>query len=80
MIRCGDSNGEDRMRAWSNALLSGIPILLALLVACNQFRVRSAFDPGADFTRLRTYAWLPLDQGEPEDQRFLDRCQRMTLR
>jgi hypothetical protein len=58
----------------------GLPILLALLVACSQFRVRSDADPSADFTRLRTYAWLPLDQADPADQRVLDRYLDKRLR
>jgi len=47
--------------------------LALVLVACSQFGVRSSRDPAADFARLRTYAWLPLDQADPADQRVLDR-------
>jgi hypothetical protein len=56
-------------------ILRRAPLLLPViaLVACSQFSVRSARDPGADFARLRTYAWMPLDQVEPADQRVLDR-------
>ena len=53
---------------------STLPLLLiAAVFACSQFGVRSSRDPGADFTRLQTYAWMPLDQVEPADQRVLDR-------
>ena len=48
-------------------------LLLACLLACSQFAVRSSRDPSADFTRLRSYAWLPLDQVDRADQRVLDR-------
>jgi hypothetical protein len=47
--------------------------LAIALVACSQFSVRSSRDPAADFTRLHTYAWLPLDQVDLADQRVLDR-------
>jgi hypothetical protein len=49
-------------------------VLSALaLVACSQFSVRAKQDPSADFSKLQTYAWLPLDQVDPADQRMLDR-------
>ena len=50
-----------------------LALLAMTLVACSQFGVRSSRDPAADFTRLNTYAWLPLDQVELADQRVLDR-------
>ena len=53
---------------------------VALLVAsalaiggCSSFRIRSDYDRKADFVRLHTYAWLPLTEAEPADQRVLDR-------
>ena len=57
-----------------------VPILLILLAACSQFRVRSNFDPRKDFTHLRTYAWVPLDQADPADQRLLDRYLEKRVR
>jgi hypothetical protein len=49
-------------------------VLSALaLVACSQFSVRAKQDPSADFSKLHTYAWLPLDEVDPADQRMLDR-------
>ena len=57
-----------------------ILIALGLLVACTQFRVRSDVDRNTDFARLRTYAWLPLDQADPADQRVLDRFLDARLR
>lgn len=44
-----------------------------VLVACSQFSVRAKQEPSADFARLHTFAWLPLDQVDPADQRVLDR-------
>jgi hypothetical protein len=58
----------------------GLQILLVLLVACSQFRVRSNADPAADFTRFQTYGWLPLEEAEPADQRVLDRYLDKRLR
>ena len=50
-------------------------LLLAVVAAaaCSQFRERVEYDPGADFARLHTYAWLPLSEVDPADQRVLDR-------
>jgi hypothetical protein len=55
-------------------------LLLAGLIACSQFRVRARSDPNADFDRLHTFAWLPLDQVEPADQRVLDRAVDARIR
>jgi hypothetical protein len=53
---------------------TALVLSLALALAgCSQFNIRSARDPGVDFTRLQTYAWMPLDQIDPADQRVLDR-------
>jgi len=43
------------------------------LAACSQFDVRTQRDPSADFSRRRTFAWLPADEAEPADQRVNDR-------
>ncbi len=55
---------------------SRLPPLLLLaigLLGCSQFRVRSSHDPSTDWSRMRTYAWLPPDQAAPADQRVQDR-------
>jgi len=57
----------------SAARNTAIALSALALVACSQFSVRAKQDPGADFSRLQTYAWLPLDQVDPADQRVLDR-------
>jgi uncharacterized protein DUF4136 len=57
-----------------------LAVLTLLLVACSQFHVRSKQDPGADFGRLRTYAWLPPEQAEPADQRVQDRAVDRRIR
>ncbi len=59
----------------------GSVVLLALsLVACSKFNVRSASDPEADFSRLHSWAWLPLNEAEPADQRVLDRLVDTRIR
>ena len=54
------------------------PAALALLAltfsACTQFAVRSKQDPAVDFGRLQTYAWLPVGDAAPADQRVQDRA------
>jgi len=57
----------------SRRTLLALAVLGQVLVACSQFSVRSSVDPSVDFGRLQTYAWLPLDQAAPADQRVLDR-------
>jgi len=49
-------------------------ICLLILAGCSQFTVRSDWDRSADFRALRTYAWLPLSEAAPADQRVLDRA------
>jgi hypothetical protein len=44
------------MRATASVLLV---VLAALVGACSSVRTRSDFDPGADFSAWRTYAWYP---------------------
>ena len=51
-----------------------LSLLLLGLTACSQFAVRTRHDPNVDFARFHTYAWLPLNQAEPADQRVLDRA------
>jgi hypothetical protein len=55
-------------------------VLALALGACSQFNIRSDFDPQADFSRLHTWAWLPLSEAEPADQRVLDRLVDMRIR
>lgn len=43
--------------------------LLALVASgCAQFTVRADQNPGTDFTRYRTFAWMPIAASPPEDQ------------
>lgn len=44
------------LRRFASALLGTAFVLLA---GCTQIRVKSDFNPQADFSRLNTYAWLP---------------------
>lgn len=55
------------------ARIHGAALILVVLAGCARFNVRSHRDPAADFGRLRTYAWLPLSEAAPADQRVLNR-------
>lgn len=50
-------------------------VLLAALLAaaCSQFSIKTNHDERVDFSRFKTYAWLPLEEAAPADQRVLDR-------
>jgi hypothetical protein len=65
--RCGRSPAG---RGVHRAALLAIACALA---GCTQFNVRSRQDPSTDFSRLRTWAWLPLSEAAPADQRTLNR-------
>jgi len=60
------------------------PVLLVcagLAVAgCSRFAVRSVKDPAADFRSIHTYAWLPVEEAAPADQRVQDRYLDRRLR
>jgi hypothetical protein len=43
------------------------------LAGCTRFNIRSRQDPSFDFGGLRTYAWLPVSEAAPADQRTLNR-------
>lgn len=53
--------------------LSLLLLVTIVLTGCSQFQVRSRHDPNTDWSRMRTYAWLPPDQAAPADQRVQDR-------
>ncbi len=65
--------------------LQGVWVILivATLWACTTIRVTSDFDPSADFSGLRTYAWIPGPQertGDPRiDNPLLDSRIRETV-
>ncbi len=60
------------------------PVLLVcaglVFAGCSRFAVRSAKDPAADFRNVRTYAWLPIEEAAPADQRVQDRYLDRRLR
>lgn len=58
-------------RRWARPAV--LLLAAACAVACARFDVRSRQDPGADFGRLGTYAWLPASEAAPADQRTLNR-------
>lgn len=79
MPRVAALGSAARVRA-SRAL---ILIVAVATVACSQYEqlsVRSAWDRGADFSRLQTFAWLPGADAEPGDQRAADRVVDGRLR
>jgi hypothetical protein len=51
-----------------------LALLVSGLVGCTQFDVRVRQDPTVDFSRMRTFAWLPAGEAEPADQRIHDRA------
>ena len=53
---------------WALGLLA-----LGVTIACSQFTVRTERDPDADFTRYRSFGWLPIAQAAPIDQDTGDR-------
>jgi hypothetical protein len=61
--------------AWRTDVMSSLRSRLVLLVlsamalACSGIRVDSDYDPSADFSQLRTWAWLP-DAGKSGDPRL----------
>jgi len=55
-------------------------VLAVALAACTRFTIRTRHDPSADFAGLHTYAWLPLDEADPADQRVLDRAVDARIR
>ena len=48
-----------------------VPLVLAL-AGCTQFAIRSDHDRTADFSRLRTYGWLPLGDVAPAVRQAAD--------
>ena len=59
-----------------------VPVLLLAVACagCTQFNVRTRHDPTADFRGLHTFAWLPLSEVAPADQRVLDRTVDARIR
>ena len=61
-------------------------LIVSLLAGCSSIRVRSDWDPEADFTTLRTWAWAPephKKQGHPlldDDTIFAERVRRSVTR
>lgn len=49
-------------------------LAIALTTGCSQFTIRTDRAPDADFTRYRTFAWLPLAAAPPDDQTTGDRA------
>jgi hypothetical protein len=45
-------------------------ILVVALGGCTTMEISTDYDPSADFSRLRTYDWLPGPQGSADDPRI----------
>jgi hypothetical protein len=54
-------------------LLIGATVLLA--AGCASLSVDYDYDPGADFSTLRTFNWLPRDSGSPSQELTVKRIQ-----
>jgi hypothetical protein len=61
--------------SWKRSL--AIALVSVVVSACAKFAVRADRKPDADFTRYRTFAWMPIAASPPNDQdtgsRGLDR-------
>jgi len=57
----------DRWKRFAAPLLAG-----ALLLGCSGVKVRTDYDPAADFIALHTYAWLPTPREKTGDPRIDD--------
>jgi hypothetical protein len=55
-------------------------ILAFAVLSCSQFTVRTRQDPSYDFAALGTFAWLPVSEAAPADQRVQDRAVVARLR
>lgn len=54
------------LRRWTVGLLIG----LAVVGGCAQYKIRTDYDRGVDFTALRTFGWRPGPQKPTGDPRF----------
>jgi len=59
-----------RALRWKWLALPALTVLL--LSACSGVKVRTDYDPAADFTTLHTYAWLPTPREKTGDPRIDD--------
>jgi hypothetical protein len=58
----------------------GAALVAFALAGCTRFDVRTRQDPAADLGRVHTYAWLPVAEAEPADQRVNDRLVDRQIR
>ena len=49
-------------------LRTAITLIAVAVSACTQFTVRADKNPDTDFTRYRTFAWMPIAAAPPRDQ------------
>ena len=55
------------------ALRGAIAVIALAAAACTQFTIRTDRNPAGDFTRYRTFAWMPIAAAPPTDQDTGDR-------
>ena len=67
------------MRSLASASAAALSLVFAV-AGCSQFTVRTRQDPAEDFAALRTFAWLPVSEAAPADQRVQDRAVAARLR
>jgi hypothetical protein len=51
-----------------SGLRAAITLLAVVTLACSQFTTRADRNPSADFTRYRSFAWMPVAAAPPADQ------------
>ena len=51
-----------------NGPLAAIALVAVVASGCTKFTVQADRNPSADFTRYRTFAWMPIAQAPPVDQ------------
>lgn len=47
-----------------------LPLVVACLSGCDSMQIRHDYDPAADFSRLKTYAWMAAREGAVQDPRL----------
>jgi hypothetical protein len=62
------------MHASPTLRAAAVVALVLAAGACSRFAVQADADPNADFARFTTFAWLPLEDAPPMDQRLQDRA------
>ena len=62
--------GSDSLAGMTHRHTLFVLLAIAALFACSTVQVRQDYDPGEDFSRLRTYSWLPKPQEQTGNLRL----------